>query len=146
MIITKEDCSRKEAYLVQELLANLHRTWGPNICTALACAPLYWENDVAARIAVAINKSIYNPTKANVMLRLGVMDSRWLFHPDFKGGWDSDTAMFIADFEASTLLPRYRSKKLSEVLGRFYSEAFEHPERHAAIAKQVVGELKEWTL
>lgn len=145
MIITKSESIRKEAYIVQELLANLHRTWGPNICTALACAPLYWENDVAARIAVAINKSIDNPTKAHVALNLGV-EYKWLNHPDFKGGWDCETAMFIADFEASTLLPRYRSKRLSEVLGRFYSEAFEHPERHAEIAKQVVGELKEWTV
>lgn len=148
MILTKQDCIRKEAYVVQELLANLHRKWGPNICSALAHAPIYWENDVAARIAVAITKCIENPTKANVALKLmkSGVDHKWLHHPDFAGGWDSETAMSIAEWEAGTLLPRYRSKRLSEVLGRHYTEAFEHPERHAEIAARVVGEMKEWTL
>lgn len=144
MIITKQDCERKEAYLVQELLANLHRTWGPCICTALACAPLYWENDVAARIAVAITKSIANPTKANVARHLGFPEAMWLWNYDFKGGWDSETAMFIAEWEAESLLPRYRSKKLSEVLGKSYTEAFNHPERVSKIATETISKLQQF--
>jgi hypothetical protein len=137
-IITKQQASCKEEWVVASLLESPHFRWPANLCTALACAPLYWENPVAARIAVAIVKSIANPTKANIAMNLGPRDAQWLRHPSFTNG----LPIALAEIEAEDLVAFYRAKRLSDVLGDAYQRAVAKPDRAKEIASKLMEDLE----
>lgn len=140
MITTKAQCSRREEWIVASLL-NERGDWGPNLCTAIAYAPRWWENPVAGRIAEAIAKCADNPTKGNVSLKLGPEDAMWLLHPTFMNGLPLD----LAEYEALELVKLYHSKRLMDIVGKAYTEAREHPEWATLIARKLRVDLTEFS-
>lgn len=136
---------QREVTIVAAILADCGQSkLGPNISSALAYCPEYWEDAVARKLACAIKccikagRPISDPSLAEY---LAIPDREWLFNPSFNG--QRSTTLAIAEHEAFDLLIRYRGKYMTRVVGRAYDQMMKKPELAYDIARQMAENIME---
>lgn len=117
--------------------------WGRNVKMALAYAPTFWDDPIAARIAAAIMQCVRikrSPTTALVHEFLDNRFKTWLTNPSYSSG----VSLELAECEAEDLVQRYLGKRLQSVLGKAWTESKDHPETAREIAGRTISALKEF--
>jgi len=136
----------REQILVASILDDPKAKWGPNVSTALAYAPDYWESVEAKPIAWAI---VQFHVKGKIPDRLEIQAylnkgaggwfpevSKFIEHPTF--GPSNALPMSCAETVAGELLPGYRDKQIRKTIG----EAWEKLQRTPSAAREVAATLK----
>ena len=138
MTLTATESRKLECVLVGSVLENPTAKLGPNICTALAYAPEYWDSVEAAKVAEGINKCIRDrrPTHPS-LVKWGTLDREyrdWVDHPMFK-----DTLpLSCMEPDAIRLVERYHCKRIVAAIAKAYEKLIDKPE----LAKEVGLDLK----
>lgn len=133
-----DECSRsreREVSVVATVLANPTAKLPPNICTALAYAPEYWDSVEAREVAMGIKDAMEwnRPTHKRVVwgyMRAEYRD--WLNHPDFNT--DLPLPMDLAEYEATSLVQRYAQKRIVNYIANAYQEVLDRPEKARVVA------------
>lgn len=142
-IIDSNTAVMRERLVVASLLDAPDAKPGPNIATALAHAPMWWEDAAAGNIAEAIRKCGGRPhTIPLVAEYLQIVDHRWLFHSAFNNS--NALSMELAEHEAFDLLARYRGKRLAAAVSDAYDKITNHPEKAQQLARALINTLKEF--
>lgn len=143
-IIDATTSARRERCVIASILDSPgSKPWGPNICTALAYAPNFWDDGVAGKVAAAIGQCVHcgRPvTLPSVSEYLSRVDRVWLTNPSFNEALPLD----LAEIEAMDLVRRYHGKRLAAALGKAWSDVKAHPERSREIGRQLKVTLEEF--
>lgn len=108
---------------------------GPNLCTAIAFAPTYWDSPEAAKVAEAIGGCIrrgWRTTPSNVERLLTPEFQAWVEHPVF--GERAALPFSCAEVEAYKLLRHYNNKRLISVVASSYQKMIDKPEHAQVLA------------
>lgn len=133
--------SKLECVLCSSVLDAPTAQLGPNVCTALAYAPDYWESVEGAEVAIAINLAIKKgrPTHRAVVSQFMLCESaEWLNHPTFNDG----LPLSAMEPEALRLVEHYHKKRIVDMMGKAYSAAHENIDQSAYIAHKLMVELE----
>jgi len=131
--------AKKECVVVASVLMDDGKP-GPNICTALAYAPTYWESPEAGKLAEAIVKVVgrgFRPSATMVKAMLEECYKPWIDHPTFKDG----LPLSCAESVAAELLPVYRRRRIAAAIADAYQAVIEHPESTVKVARALVVTL-----
>jgi len=131
--------SKKECVIVASVLLDDGKP-GPNVCTALAYAPTYWESPEAAKLAEAMLRCTrhgWRVTAENVRIMADKEYRPWIDHPTFKDG----LPLSCAESVAAELLPVYRRRRIAAAIADAYQAVIEHPESTVNVAKGLVVTL-----
>jgi len=134
MTITKKEC-----VIVASVLLDDGKP-GPNVCTALAYAPTYWESPEAAKLAEAIVKVVarrFRPSAPMVRAAVDPQYCGWIDHPMFRDG----LPLSCAESVAAELLPVYRRRRIAAAIADAYQAVVEQPESTVKVAKGLVVTL-----
>lgn len=137
MTITKQEATRLECVLISSVLENPTAKFGPNICTALAYAPKFWDSVEAAKVAEGINVAMRNdrPTHPIVVRSYVEPDfQQWMDHPMFKDG----LPLSCVEPEAIRLVERYHNKRIVATIANAYEKLIDKPQ----LAKELGMDLK----
>ena len=137
MTLTATEARKWECVLVSSCLDNPTAKLGPNICTALAYAPEFWDSVEARILASGINKAIREgrPTHPTIVRRNVLSAYRdWVDHPMFKDG----LPLSCMEPEALLLVERYHNKRIVATIAQAYEKLIDKPE----LAKEVGFDLK----
>lgn len=144
-IIDATTSARRERFVVACLLDRPEEKPGPNVCTAIAYSPYWWDNPESAHLAEAIGKCwraqrpVTEPIMAEYLTREW---QQWLGHPSFSHG--NALSLEIAEIEAMDLVRRYHGKRLAAALGKAWNDVKAHPERSREIGRQLKVTLEEF--
>ena len=133
--------SQLECVLVSSVLDEPTARFGPNICTALAFGPEYWESPEAQQVVIGINKCVRvgkPPHRVPVGLFMELQYRPWLKHRIFNDG----LPLSCMEWEALTLIEHYHKKRIVDMLGKAYLSAFEKPEHARQVASDLVIQLQ----
>lgn len=142
-IIDTDSSRRRECTLIATLLDLGGGKIGPNVSSALAHCPQFWDDPLARIVGVAIKACVRvgRPITLCSVSEFLPRDSRHLLGArEFEDG----LPMSLAEIEAYDLLLRYRGKRLAAVLGMAWQQAREHPERADVIRRSTIKELEEF--
>lgn len=138
-IIDATTSARRERFVVACLLDRPEEKPGPNVCTAIAYSPFWWDSPEAGQLASAIAKCwrAQRPVTEPVMAEyLSKQWWTWLGHPSFSHG--NALSLEIAEVEAADLVRRYFGKRVAVLLGDAAHRVRVHPEN----ARMIVSVLK----
>lgn len=144
-IIDSNTAAIREKLVIASLLDSPDAKPGPNISTALAHAPTWWEDPVSGRLAEAIRvcgvlgRPHTSPLVAEHLIKA---DRQWLFHPSFNPA--NALPIEIAEVEALDLLVSYRGKRLAAAVNDAYDKITTHPEKARELARALINTLKEF--
>lgn len=141
-VIDSNTAIMRERLVVASLLDAPDAKPGPSIATALAHAPMWWDDPPSGRLAEAIRKCGGRAhTVPLVAEYLSKEDQKWLAHPMFN---TSAVSMELAEYEAVDLVIRYRGKRLARAIGDAYSDIKNHPEKAQQLARALINTLREF--
>lgn len=144
-LIDTTTSARRERFIVACILDRPEEHPGPNVCTAIAYAPFWWDSPEAAHLADAIGKcwrAMRPVTEPSVAEYLGKQWQQWLGHPSFSHG--NALSLEIAELEAMDLVRRYEGKRITNVILEAGHKCRVHPERARTIARDLVVKLGEY--
>ena len=136
----------REQILVASILDDPKAKWGPNVSTALAYAPDYWESVEAAKLAEGIVFCFVknqNPWPSMVRSKVGWDYVQCFQHPIF--GPSNALPMSCAETVAGELLPGYRDKQIRKTIGDAWEKLQRTPERAREVAATLKHQLEAWT-
>ena len=136
MTLTATEARKWECILVSSCLDNPTARFGPNICTALAYAPEFWDSVEAGKLAEAINKIIRQGRPTHPMVVRGKLETQyveWVNHNVFKDA----LPLSCMEPEALRLVERYHNKRIVATIARAYEKLIDKPE----LAKEVGPDL-----
>lgn len=118
---------------------------GPNLCTAIAFAPTYWESPEASKVADGIGKCMrkgWRVTPKNVGRLLEKDYAPWLSHKSFS---DRNALPFsVVEHEAYNLVRHYNDKRLIGVVATYYQKMIDKPEAARQLATDLGLNLSNW--
>jgi hypothetical protein len=136
----------REQILVASILDDPKAKWGPNVSTALAYAPDYWESvearDIAQRIVMCHVKGV-EPSPGAVKKINGWIHVTWINHPTFSSS--NSLPMSCAETVAGELLPGYRDKQIRKTIGDAWEKLQRTPEKAKEVAATLKHQLEAWT-
>ena len=134
MTIAKKECVVVASVIMED------GKLGPNVCSALAYAPTYWESPEASKLAEVIIRVIRRGFKPSAPMIKAITDSEyrpWIDHPMFRDG----LPLSCAESVAAELLPMYRRRRIAAAIADAYQAVIEHPESTVKVAKGLVVTL-----
>lgn len=147
MTITATEARKLECVLVSSVLENPTARFGPNICTALAYAPEYWDSVEARIVAASINAVIRDgrPTHPTVVTKRVIRDSGAQYqhlvdHPMFKDA----LPLSSMEPEALLLVDRYHNKRIVATIARAYEKLIDKPELAKEVGRELVVKLENY--
>ena len=135
--MTTKESVELECVLVASVFENPTIKPGPNMSTALAYAPDYWDSVEAGIVAGGIREATKRgrPTHRKVVeFILNPLYRGWLNHPMFKEG----LPLSCIEPEAMKLVRRYHCKRIVATIQKAAEALIDHPEK----ARQVGMDLK----
>jgi hypothetical protein len=134
-----------EQLIVASVLSSeTHDKPGTCVCTALAYWP-YWESPEASKLAEGITKCIHKGWRLkpkNIKVLLEPDYKPWVDHPIF--GPNKGLPFSCVEGEARALLPHYKSKRITEIVGRAHTDMLAKPEAARTIALSLKLQLGDW--
>lgn len=146
-VIDADSSRRRERTLIASLL-DLDNSVGdgkigPNISSALAHCPEYWDDPEARIVGVAIRACLKSGRPITLCSVSEYLPKQYRLIINGKQFADG-ISMELAEYEAFDLLLRYRGKRLSQLLGKAWQQSREHPERAESIKRATIKQLEEF--
>ena len=141
MTLTRQKSIELECVLVSTVLENPTAKLGPNICTALAYAPEYWDSVEAGVVATAINRAIRERRPTHPVVIKGMLVPEyveWVDHPMFKDA----LPLSCMEPEALWLVERYHRKRIVNTIATAYQQLIDKPELAKEVGRELVVKLE----
>lgn len=140
--MTKKQSVDLECTLVASVFESPLAKLGPNMCTALAYAPDYWDSVEAGIVAGGVREAMKRrrPTHPKVVEQmLNPLYRAWVNHPMFSQG----LPLSCMEVDALRLVANYHDKRIVATIQKAAEVLIDHPEKAREVARELRAKLEE---